>query len=280
MRVELIFSTYNAPRALWLTLLSVTRQRRRPDSLCVADDGSGPETAEVIERFRAEYPDLPIRHVWHEDNGFEKNAILNKAVASSDAEFLVFTDGDCLLSPGYVARHVAMARPDRYSCGSLIRLTDAATKSVTDEDVLQGRVFARDWLRARDTFDRTTTWLKTMPLPFPLQWAMDRLSPVRRTWCGANASAFRDAILKVNGFDEEIKYGGGDKEFGVRMKNAGVHGRHLRFTAPVVHLDHPRGYADPVRIAAQKRRIAEVRSSGRYWTADGVVKAPSPPASS
>ena len=56
----------------------------------------------------------------------------------------------------------------------------------------------------------------------------------------------------------------------------GYSGRHLRFTAPLVHLDHPRGYADPAHKAANKARIRTTRREGRFWTPDGIVKAPAP----
>ena len=75
--------------------------------------------------------------------------------------------------------------------------------------------------------------------------AFDAVTPVQRAWGGANASAFRAALLAVNGFDETMKYGGEDKELGVRLTNKGVRGQHLRYVASVVHLDHPRGYVDP-----------------------------------
>ncbi len=52
MRTELIITTYESPRTLVLTLESVLRQRVMPDAICIADDGSGPETAEVIAGFR------------------------------------------------------------------------------------------------------------------------------------------------------------------------------------------------------------------------------------
>lgn len=272
MRTELIASTYNNPRALALCLASVACQRVRPDSIAIADDGSGPETRAVVEAFRARHPDLALRHVWHEDRGFEKAAILNKAIASSEAAFLIFIDGDVLIHPDFIARHLEMARPDRFSSGSLIRLDADATASVTEADVTSGRVFDRRWLKANRAIDRIGTWAKAMPLPFPVQAALDRLSPVQRAWCGANASAFREAILRVNGFDEAMKWGGGDKEFGVRLANAGVKGRHLRFTAPLVHLDHPRGYADPEHKRANRARVKAIRQDGRFWTPDGIVK--------
>ena len=272
VRTELIVATYNSPRALRLSLASVARQRVLPDSIAIADDGSGPETAAEIARFAAEHPELAIRHVWHEDRGFEKAAILNKAIAGSEAEFLVFIDGDVMIHPGFVARHLALARPDRFSSGSLIRLDAAATAAVTEADVVSGRVFEMGWLRANRAIDRPGTWLKAMPFPMPVQAALDALSPVQRAWGGANASAFRAAILAVNGFDETMKWGGGDKELGIRLANSGVRGQHLRFTAPLVHLDHPRGYADPAHKRANRERLRARQREGVTWTPDGIVK--------
>ncbi len=69
-----------------------------------------------------------------------------------------------------------------------------------------------------------------------------------------------------------MKYGGGDKELGVRLANNGVHGQHLRYTAPLVHLDHSRGYADPALMSANRARVRAVRQSGVTWTVDGIEK--------
>lgn len=271
MRSELVIATYNSPRALSLCLASVARQDRRPDSIAIADDGSGPETRALVEAFAAA-SSVPVRHVWHEDDGFRKAAILNQAIATSEAEVLIFIDGDVMIHPGFVARHLELARPDAWASGSLIRLDAPATAAVTEADVTSGRVFDRRWLGEMRAFDRVGTWLKAMPFPRPIMAALDVLSPVQRAWCGANASAARAAILKINGFDETMRWGGGDKDLGVRLTNAGIRGRHLRFTAPLVHLDHPRGYADPAHKAENKARIRATRRSGRSWTPDGIVK--------
>jgi len=270
MKTELIVATYNSPRALRLTLLGIAGQQVRPGSVAIADDGSGPETKAVIEAFAADHPHLAIRHVWHPDTGFEKWAIVNRAIATSDADFLIFTDGDCLLHPGFIARHVELAHPRRYATGSLIRLPAGPTAAVTEDDVTSGRVFERGWLARAGAFDRVTTWRKSAPLPRPILSLLERTSPVRRTWCGANASAFRDAILAVNGFDQTMKYGGGDKEFGIRLSNSGIRGRHLRYTAPVVHLDHARGYKDAARLAENRQKIADARRRRTIQTQSGL----------
>jgi GT2 family glycosyltransferase len=268
---ELIVATYENPRALRLCLASVARLAPAPRSVAIADDGSGAETRAVVDGFAAGWS-VPVRHLWHEDRGFQKNAILNRAIASSEAAFLVFIDGDVLVRPDFLGHHIALARPGRWSSGSLIRLDAEATAGVTEELVTSGRVFDRDWLRGHRAIDRFGTWLKTRPLPEPVLAGLDRVTPVQKAWGGANSSAFREALLAVNGFDETMKYGGEDKELGVRLTNSGVRGQHLRYVASVVHLDHPRGYVDRELMAANKARIREARRSGRSWTEDGIVK--------
>lgn len=272
MRSELIMTTYNSTRALALCLESVLLQSHMPNSICIADDGSGPETKALVDRYAARFAPVPLRHVWHEDNGFEKCKILNMAIETSDAEFLFFIDGDVLIHPDFLARHHALAKKGRFCTGSLIRLDDPTTKALTETDITDGRVFDRDWLRSHGAIDRFGTWLKTMPFPVFAQNFLDILTPVQKALCGANWSAYRSDIVAVNGFDEDIKYGGLDKEFGIRLQNKGVKGRHLRYSAPLVHQDHPRGYRDPEKVKRHKKLIRDVRTSKRWWTPNGLVK--------
>lgn len=272
MQTEIIIATYNSPRPLLLTLTSILAQEERPDSVCIADDGSGPETAEALETFLRDHPELPLRRVWHEDRGFNKWAIVNEAIATSEAELLIFLDGDVMIHPCFVGRHKALARPGRFSTGSLIRLGPETTAIVTQEMVTKGIVFDADWLRAHGAIDRFGTWLKTMPLPHPIMAFLDKITPVQKALCGANASLFREDAMKVNGFDESIRYGGGDKEFGIRLANAGITGQHLRYTAPLVHLDHPRGYKNAEEIRRHKELIARAKAQKTSWTENGIEK--------
>ena len=50
-RASVILTTYNQPRLLDLVLQSYERQSRLDLEIVIADDGSGPETREVIERY-------------------------------------------------------------------------------------------------------------------------------------------------------------------------------------------------------------------------------------
>lgn len=265
---ELIIATYNNPRSLALCLESVRRQVVLPQSICLADDGSGAETKRVFDGFAL--PGVAKRHVWHADQGFRKCEILNKAIASSTAEYLIFIDGDVMIHPGFVQRHLSMARRGRYMTGSLIRLDQAATDAVTPDMVRSGKVFDVGWLRSNRAIDRVSTWLKTMPFPLPVMAVLDRISPVAASLCGSNASAYRDEIVAVGGFDERMVYGAEDKELGARLANNGTRGAHLRYSAPLVHLEHKRGYVTPEGKLRNRAFLAATRQGRLTHTAHGI----------
>jgi len=274
MKTELIIATYNKPDHLRVVLNAIPAQLVLPDSICLADDGSGPVTKGVLEDFAAAHPQLNIRHQWHPDDGFDKNAILNRSIASSSADLLIFIDDDCVMHPDFIARHVALSAPDRFMAGSVIRLAQDVTRSIlADGTVSWSQGVPNEW-RPESFSDRLkskTIWPFAMPL-------LDRLSPVRKNWAGGNASAFRTALLAVNGFDESLAYGGEDKELGARLINSGVKGVHLRYTAPLYHLDHGRGYVDPQIKAANRKRIEKVRRDGISFTPNGIEKVATRPA--
>jgi glycosyltransferase involved in cell wall biosynthesis len=269
MLSELVIATYNKPTYLSLALDALTRQTTLPSSVCIADDGSDERTSNVIEGFRARNPQITVRHVWHEDLGFRKTQILNQAVASSTADYLVFIDDDCLMHPTFIGRHLALASSGSFLTGSAIRLD----KSLSDQLIEQGSV---NW----NSKGRPPSWepktmserLKSMPLSPSIMGILDRLSPIRCSWAGGNASTFRSNIYLVNGFDTRMAYGGEDKEFGARLTNAGVVGRHMRYSAPLYHLEHGRGYVDPQMVAANRAIITETRRTKRVWTNFGIAE--------
>ncbi|GGE38949.1 glycosyltransferase [Actibacterium pelagium] len=270
MRSELIISTYNNPKALRLCLVALRNQLQPTDTICIADDGSGPETAEVVQAEVSLRPEAGIRHVWHSDTGFRKAKILNDAIASSTAEFLIFLDGDCMVHPVFLKRHFELARPDRFSSGGFLRLPKEASESVTEDMVEEGTVFAQDWLQNAGALNRYSNKWKAGAGIRAKRALLEHITPVRRYWCGGNSSAFRDKIMAVNGFDTRITYGGGDKEFGERLSNSGVRGRHLRFTAPILHLYHDQPYKSPAEIKENRKHTLHSRKSKSCWTDFGI----------
>ena len=57
---------------------------------------------------------------------------------------------------------------------------------------------------------------------------------------GANLSFWRSDVLAVNGFNEDFAgWGREDSEFAVRMNNAGIRRKHIKFEGAGFHLYHP-----------------------------------------
>ncbi|WP_353850950.1 glycosyltransferase [Flavobacterium sp.] len=95
MEISVVFSTYNSEEWLEKVILGFSVQTFRNFEIIIADDGSREATKNLIDKLRTEI-DIPIIHVWQEDNGFQKSQILNKAILKSTSEYLIFTDGDCI----------------------------------------------------------------------------------------------------------------------------------------------------------------------------------------
>ena len=267
--VSVIFSTYRQPEWLRKVLCGFAAQTRKDFEILVADDGSGGETAEVIRSAR-DNTGLSIEHVRQRDAGFRKCRILNKAIARARGDYLIFTDGDCIPHPAFVARHLALAEPGRFLSGGLLRLPPGLSHRIEADDISSGRAFSARWLRARGM--PFTYKLIKVSAGLRFGAALDRVSPATPGWNGHNASGWREHILAANGFDERMGYGGEDRELGERLENAGIRGKRIRHRIPCLHLDHPRGYVDAEIRAANLAIRGETRRAKRTRTDHGIAQ--------
>ena len=144
---SVIFTTYNQPDWLEKVLLGFAAQDRRDFEVIVADDGSGEPTRERIERLRPALP-FPLRHCWQEDDGFRKCEALNGAIAASTADYLVFTDGDCIPRGDFLSTHLRLRRPGRFLSGGYHKLPMQTSLAIGAEDIASGRCFDVAWLKA------------------------------------------------------------------------------------------------------------------------------------
>lgn len=269
--VGVVFTTYNRPLDLERVLAGYARQSHERFEIVIADDGSGPETRECIERARREW-NLNIRHVWHEDIGFRKCRILNRAIVETGADYLIFTDGDCIPHPGFIAGHVALAQPGHFISGGCVRLGAAATQAITARDVLDGNVFDSRWLQSRgETSLNLRKLLFSSP---PWHTVMNTITTTRPTWNGHNASTWREEVLAVNGFDERLGYGGLDREFGERLERCGMKGIQARYSLVCLHLDHPRPYRAREIMAANRQIRRENARLRVRRTSHGLTSQP------
>ncbi len=265
--VGVVVSTYNNPAWLEKALWGYLCQDVPADEVVVADDGSTGDTAAMLERYRDL---LPLRHVWHEDRGFRKTEILNKAVVASTSDYLIFTDQDCVPRRDFVAVHASQAERGHFISGGYFKLSLSLSLAITRGDVASGDAFSLAWLRQRGLgLGFRCTKLFHSPL---YARALNAVTPARASWNGCNSSAWRDDILAVNGFNEEMRYGGEDREFGERLVNMGTRPLQRRYSAIVLHLDHDRPYVDPQAMARNDGIRRETRRKKVVWTPNGIAK--------
>ncbi len=269
MRVSVIVTTYNQPAQLEKVLWGYAGQRGEPFELIVADDGSGPESAEVIDRIGLQ-TGVNMLHVWHEDRGFRKTAILNRAIVASRGDYLIFSDGDCIPRDDFVATHVRLARAESFLSGGYIKLSADVSRRVDIADIRSGRVMDASHLRSIGwkPGKRALRLLRGSVRPSLL----DAVTPTNRSWNGHNSSATRRAILDANGFDMDMGYGGEDRALGERLQNAGIHGRQVRHRIPCLHLFHERPYVDPVRWQLNHDIRTRIRENGETRAKVGIAE--------
>ncbi|MEO5510858.1 MAG: glycosyltransferase family 2 protein [Longimicrobiales bacterium] len=269
MRISVIISTYNQPAWLELTLRGYVVQKQSPYEIIVADDGSDERTVAVIERSRTLTP-TPIRHIWQEDDGFRKCRILNLAIQASTGDALMFTDGDCIPRSDLIAVHHALARPGTMLSGGYIKLPEVTSLAITPAHVDSGAATNYRWLREHGApVTRPLLRLKTKGA---IAVAFDRLTPTMAGFNGHNTLAWREDVVRANGFDERMGYGGQDRELGERLVNAGIRGVQIRHRAHMVHLYHTRKYAVPASREANLAIRAETKRSGRTWAEQGLTE--------
>lgn len=241
MEISVIISTYNSEEWLRKVLWGYQMQNCQDFELVIADDGSGQDTRRVIDDFRKE-ASFPIIHVWHEDEGFQKSRILNKAVAACNTEYIIMSDGDCIPRADFVEAHLRNRAEGRFLSGGYFKLPMNISKAITREDIEQQRCFSLPWLYKRGL--KKSFKNNKLSAHGIKEQLLNKFTPTKPTWNGHNASGWKKDIVRVNGLDERMQYGGQDRELGERLENSGIRGKQIRYSAIVIHLDHPRGYAN------------------------------------
>lgn len=269
MKISVVVSTYNAEEWLEKVLIGYSVQTYKDFELIIADDGSRPSTKELIDRYAANYP-VPVRHLWHADEGYRRQEILNVAIVEAANEYIIMTDGDCIPRADFVEVHAKYAEKGKFLSGGYCKLTMKTSKAITEDDILSQRCFDAEWLRTIDKLGFSQ--MLKLTSGSILSTVLDTVTTTTPSFNNCNSSAFKEDMIAINGYDERMKYGGPDREFGERLENYGIKGKQIRHKAVVLHLDHARGYKTPESLAANLAIRKEVKTKKIKWTDHGIKK--------
>ena len=241
MKASVIMSTYNSEEWLEKVIWGFSVQTELDFEIIIADDGSKPKTKELLDNLR-EQISMPLIHVWQEDKGFQKSQILNKAIVAANADYLIFTDGDCIPRKDFVETHLHYREAGHFLSGGYFMLPMNISQAITKEDILFQKCFQVDWLVSRGL--KKTFKNNKLSASRTLAKFLNFITPTKATWNGHNASGWKEDLVFINGFNQEMQYGWQDRELGERLFNKGLKSKQIRYSAIVVHLDHARGYVN------------------------------------
>lgn len=260
---SLVIAVYNNPDVLEKTLYSCKNQTCRNFEIVIADDGSGPEIKQLVDRCQGLFP-YPIKHVWHEDSGFRKTVIVNKAVVAASAPYCIFIDGDCILHHRFVEVHLRHRRPGRVLAGRRIMLTKQCSDMVTPDIIASRRIEKRSFWHNNCLRNEHHGYL--IPGAFLLRNIFKRKP---NDILGSNFSLHREDFCSVNGYDERIVGRGlEDDNLSVRLTMAGKRIMTIAYEALQYHLYHS---AEPIPHSAEVIRSFRDAPEAA-WTAYGLVK--------
>ena len=262
MNCSLIICTYNWPEALSLVLDSVITQTVMPEEIIIADDGSEKSTLRVIELFRKQLP-VPVIHSWQEDFGCRIPHSRNRAIAKSNSEYIVDIAGDTILHPDFIKDHKKYAQRGVYIQGSRVLLQKFFTNIIFENSIFNHPRFFSNHAKNK---------INMVRIPFLTYLASYLKSNNIKRVRGCNFSIYREDVIKVNGFNEDItSWGREDSEFVQRLINYGLFKKHLKFSGIQFHIFHNERVINSQGSAkANDYFIEDAIKNNLVWCTNGI----------
>ncbi len=194
MKASVIISVYQNIKALHTILLSLNKQTEQDFEVIISEDGDNPEMHAFIEQFPFRQPYMHLTQV---DKGWNKNCSLNRAVVAACADYLIFIDGDCVLHPRFVEMHLRYAQPNAIVAGKRVKLNVTLSEWLqNDVDTALDKIACKLLPRL---FSRKGC--RYVEEAFYIPFFTRKVKHVT----GSNMSMYKDALLKINGFDENYR---------------------------------------------------------------------------
>ena len=235
-------------------------QKRRPDEVVIADDGSGEETAAVVRAFGGRVS-FPVLHVRQENMGFRAAMIRNKAVERSSGDYIIILDGDCIINRHFVGDHAALAEKGHFIQGKRILVNKKALPSFDFRTA--NSVAALITLAATGGISNVHHLVR---MPFFPAVSNRKLKGIK----SCNMSFFRKDLEAVNGFNEDfVGWGNEDSDLACRFFTYGLLKKVHPFMMVCFHLWHPTNKS----VNTYNRQLLRAAmASGEYFCRNGLRK--------
>ena len=227
-KCSLIISTYNWSEALNLCLESVIQQTVLPTEVIIADDGSREDTKALIQKYQ-ELNVLPIKHIWHPDQGFLKCIILNKAISQTSTDYIVQIDGDIILDRNFIKDHLYVAEKNCFIRGTRSHITKEYLPKLFEDKIVNFN-FSSKGIKHR---------FNALRIPV-LSWMLTKKKSDSSSVRGCNMAYWKQDFIDVNGYNNDLQgWGHEDEELAARLVNKGVLKKTVKLRCIQYHIFHP-----------------------------------------
>ena len=248
-------------------MASLERQTFTNFEIIIADDGSREDVVAELKSVISHTP-LTVRHVWHEDKGWRKNEILNKAVGMAQAPYLIFIDGDCILHRHFISEHLSLQEERVCLTGRRVNLGPTVTARLTPQKVKNGWLEKNYLTLLFHSFFRESNIEKGVYLRNTKLRLL--FNQEKRGILGSNFSLAKALLLQINGFDERYTTPGygEDSDVQFRLELEGISVKSLNYIALQYHLYHK----ELPRPQAGHDLLNTVMESKQAFTPFGIQK--------
>lgn len=236
--IAILVSSYQRPGHLRRALASIAAQRgvEGQFEVIVTDDGSDDNTRQMVQEF-ARSVNFHVGFTTHSHDGFQLARCRNEGVRASTAPYLLFLDGDCLIPPDHLQKHLACRQRGLVWGGHFMALDRETSESISIADVQNG------------SFVRQAPWRERLKI-----WRIAGSSifyrmtghPEKPKLFGNNIGLHRTDYERVNGYDENfVGWGCEDDDLRLRLRRAGVQVSSILGRTCTYHLWHARDPSAP-----------------------------------
>ena len=271
MKVSLLLPTYKDAVSLELILESLTYQTYKNFEVIVAEDAQEKITKNIINKFKNI---LEIKHISHKDIGNRKAIILNKALVNVSGEYLIFIDGDTIAFSNFIKSHVILSKKKQILCGRRVNLGDKVSSDLRNRKTkaieLERNYFKYFFYLNRDNIRHYEQGIYINPksIFYKLVQKFDTNLHI----VGSNFSCFKQDLVDINGFDEDIVGGSKDDvDLEWRFIANGCKLATCKFSANLFHLNHSRVCRKKdIEIANKQMELNKINN--KYFCKNGLNK--------
>ncbi|MFO7747863.1 MAG: glycosyltransferase [Orrella sp.] len=272
-QATVILAFYNDVPLLRWTLRALTTQYRGQFEVLIADDGSNSEAVSQVKQLLDDCP-FPSKHLWHEDAGFRKTIIMNRAVLQAQGEILIFVDADCVPQAHFIDDHLLASQSGFCSAGRRVDCFREAINELDDtkpESVMSQHA-ARFLLWSMTSKARNIEKGLRLPTRLAHKFTTHRWGIV-----GCNFSIQKTDLLSINGFDERhtVPWGAEDSDLQRRLLKAGIKIKDLRYQATAIHFDSSYFHRKASSSDTESKGLSHYDRAAledRAWTPFGILK--------